>query len=229
MKLSIIIPVYNEEKTIVDILKIINKVDYKIPFEIVAVNDGSTDKTHNLLLKSKRQFENIRIISYRKNRGKGYALRKGVKNSKGGIIIFQDADLEYNPRQIAILIKSIINNECDVVYGSRFLGKPKNMRLSFFIGNKFLTFVTNLLFGSSLSDIQTCYKAMPRDIFKKLNLKSDRFEIESEITSKILKNGYRIKEIPINYKARSGKGGKKIKWTDGIKNLAVLLKIRFNL
>jgi glycosyltransferase involved in cell wall biosynthesis len=228
MKLSIIVPVYNEEKTIIDILKLINKMNYKIPFEIVVVNDGSTDKTFELLLKSKHQLKNIRIISYRKSRGKGYALREGIKNSKGDIIIFQDADLEYNPRQIPALIKPIINGECDVVYGSRFLGELKGMKPLYIFGNKILTFLTNLLFNSNLTDMETCYKAMRKAVLKRILLRGNGFEIEPEITAKILKRGYLIKEFPIAYVARKSGEGKKVRWKDGIKSLKFIFKIKFN-
>ncbi len=227
MKLSIIIPAYNEEKTIKDIIKIVNRVDYGIPVEIVIVNDGSTDKTHEQLSEIKKLFKDIKIISYEKNKGKGYAIRQGIKNINGDITIIQDADLEYDPNQISALIKPIIKGQYEVVYGSRFMGSCKNMRFSFLFGNKFLTFITNLLFGSNLTDMETCYKVVHKTILKKIGLESNGFEIEAEITAKILKNGYQIKEIPIKYEARSKEAGKKIRPLDGLKNLFVLLKIKF--
>ncbi len=226
MKLSIIIPVFNEENTIIDLLKIVESVDYSIPSEIIIVNDGSTDKTYEQLLKMKPPIKGIKIISYKKNKGKGYAIRQGIKNINGDIMIIQDADFEYDPNQIPTLIKPIIEGQYDVVYGSRFLGSCKNMKFSFLFGNKFLTFITNLLFGSQLTDIETCYKTIHKDVLRELNLESDGFEIEAEITSKILKNSYKIKEIPIRYKARSREAGKKIKISDGLKNLLILLKIK---
>jgi len=226
MKLSIIIPVFNEENTVMDLLKTVNNVDYGLPIEIIVVNDGSTDKTYEQLLKTKNLIKDIKIISYKKNRGKGYAIRQGIKNINGDIMIIQDADFEYNPNQIPILIKSIIDGKCNVVYGSRFLGCCKNMKLTFLFGNKFLTLMTNLLFGSRLTDIQTCYKAIHKNVLRKLNIESDGFEIEAEITAKILKNGYKIKEIPVKYKARSKEAGKKIKISDGLKNLFILLKVK---
>jgi len=226
MKLSIIIPVFNEENTIIDLLKTVNTVDYTIPTEIIVVNDGSTDKTYEQLLKIKNLIEGVEIISYEKNKGKGHAIRQGINNINGDIIIIQDADFEYDPKQIPILIEPIIEGKDKVVYGSRFLGSFKNMKFSFLFGNKFLNFITNLLFRSQLTDIETCYKTIHKDVLRKLNLESDGFEIEAEITAKILKNGYRIKEIPIRYKARTKEAGKKIRIFDGFKNLIILLKIK---
>jgi len=226
MKLSIIIPVFNEENTIIDLLKTVNSVDYGVPTEIIVVNDGSTDKTYEQLFKVKKLIKNIKIISYKKNKGKGYAIRQGIKNINGDIMIIQDADLEYYPNQIPILIKPIIKGKYNVVYGSRFLGSCKNMKFTFLFGNKFLTFMTNLLFVSQITDMETCYKVIHKNVLRKLNLESDGFEIEAEITAKVLKNGFEIKEIPVRYKARSKKTGKKIKISDGLKNFFILLKVK---
>ncbi len=226
MKLSIIVPVFNEEDTIMDLLKKLDGVECGIQKEIVVVNDGSTDNTHKQLLKTKKIVKDIRIISYKKNKGKGHAIRQGIENIKGEIMIIQDADFEYDPHQIPTLIKPIIEDQYNVVYGSRFLGSYKNMGLPFLFGNKFLTFITNFLFCSQLTDIETCYKIIHKDVLRKLNLKSDGFEIEAEITAKILKYGYKIKEIPIRYKARSKEAGKKIKIFDGLKNLIILFKVK---
>jgi glycosyltransferase involved in cell wall biosynthesis len=226
MKLSIIIPVFNEEKTIINLLKKVNSVDYGIPTEIIVVNDGSTDRTHENLLKIKKSIKNINIISYKKNKGKGHAIKQGIKNISGDIMIIQDADFEYDPNQIPTLIKPIMNGQYKIVYGSRFLGSYENMKFTFLFGNKVLTFITNVLFKSSLTDVETCYKVIHKSVLKELNLESDGFEIEAEITAKILKNGYKIKEIPVTYKARTKEAGKKIKVSDGLRNLLVLIKIR---
>jgi len=228
MKLSIIVPVYNEEKTIGKILEIIKKTDYGIPFEILVINDGSTDNTIDELGKIKKTSK-TKVFSYKKNKGKGYAIRFGFKKSSGDICVIQDADLEYKPENIRKLLKPIISGECKVVYGSRFLGKIEKMNIVQLFGNKFLTFMINFLFGSGLTDMETCYKVMHKDVLKKMNLECDGFEIEAEITSKILKSGFEIKELPIQYIARTKEEGKKIKWTDGVKSLKIMLKIKFGI
>lgn len=229
MKLSIIIPVYNEEKTICDVINKVAGIDYKTDTEIIIVNDGSSDKTHNELNKIKRKIKKLNIISYSINKGKGYAIRTGISNSKGDIIVIQDADLEYNPKQIPYLIKPILERQKKVVYGSRFMGEYKNMKFFQLLGNKILTFLTNFLFNSNLTDMETCYKCIKKDIFNKIKLFSNGFEIEAEITSKILKNGFDIYELPIKYYARTKDEGKKINWKDAIKNIDVLLKVKLNI
>ena len=226
MKLCIIVPVYNEGGNISKILQLLNNVNFGIPYEIIVVNDGSTDNTLSELLKTSKRMKNVKVISYRQNKGKGYAIRIGLKNSNSDLFVIQDADFEYFPKEIPKLIKHIINDESKVVYGSRFKGGAEKISFTNLLGNKVLTFMTNLMFMSNLSDMETCYKAVHRSVLKKLNLKSNGFEIEGEITAKILKNGYRIKEVPIKYIARTKEAGKKIKIFDGVKTLAVLIKIR---
>ncbi len=226
MKLCIIVPVYNEGGNISKILQLLNNVNFGIPYEIIVVNDGSTDNTLSELLKTSKRMKNVKVISYRQNKGKGYAIRIGLKNSNSDLFVIQDADFEYFPKEIPKLIKHIINDESKVVYGSRFKGDAEKISFTNLLGNKVLTFMTNLMFMSNLSDMETCYKAVHRSVLKKLNLKSNGFEIEGEITAKILKNGYRIKEVPIKYIARTKEAGKKIKIFDGVKTLAVLIKIR---
>ncbi len=229
MKLSIIIPVYNEEKTIRYVINKVSEVDYNMDTEIIIINDGSSDKTFNELNKIKKKFKKLKIISYKKNKGKGYAIRLGITKSKGNIIVIQDADLEYSPNQIPYLINPLTMKQKKVVYGSRFMGEYKNMKFFQFLGNKILTFLTNLLFGSNLTDMETCYKCIHKDVLNKIDLFSDGFEIEAEISAKILKSGFEIYELPIDYSARTKKEGKKINWKDAIKNIIVLLKIKFNI
>jgi glycosyltransferase involved in cell wall biosynthesis len=228
MKLSIITPVYNEETSINELLKKVKDVNYGMPFDIIVVNDGSTDGTDRQILKLKNIIKNIKLISYSKNMGKGHAVRMGIKNSDADIIIIQDADLEYNPKQIPNLIRPIIEGKYKVVYGSRFIGQYTGMGFPYLFGNKLLTLMTNFLFKSNLTDMETCYKAIHRDVLNSIQLNQNGFEIEAEITSKILKKRFKIKELPIEYIARNKKTGKKIGWFDGIKNLITLLKIRFN-
>ncbi|MEM4181807.1 MAG: glycosyltransferase family 2 protein [Candidatus Pacearchaeota archaeon] len=218
-KVSIIIPVYNEEKTIKKVLEDVLKL--KLKKEIIVINDGSKDNT----LKELRKFsKKIIVVSYKKNKGKGYALRKGIEKAVGDFIVFQDADLEYNPKDIPSLIKELEKEK--VVYGSRFLKKNKKGCLANYLANIFLSFLTSLFYWQRVTDMETGYKAFRKEVLKELNLVSDGFEIEPEITSKILKKRIKIKEIPIEYLPRTKKEGKKIKFIDGIKAVFALIKWR---
>jgi len=220
--LSVIIPVYNEVSTLKDILKKIYSVD--VDKEIIVVDDGSSDGTLGLL--SEIEGKGIKIIHCAKNRGKGAAFLTGIENSKSEFVIPQDADLEYNPQDYVALIDYALKNNLAVVYGSRFLKTWRTTSFWHYLVNKFLTTFTNVLFGASLTDMETCYKLVRLDLIKKLNLSSSRFEIEPEITAKILKQGYKIAEIPISYKSRFYHQGKKIGWRDGISSIFCLLKLR---
>lgn len=221
MKLSIIVPVYNEEKTICEIINRLTKLE--IDKEIIVVNDCSSDET--LLLVNK--FDHLKIISHPVNMGKGAAIRTGLKNAVGDIIVVQDGDLEYNPECIPTLMKPILENNVDVVYGSRFLGKNKGMRFINFIANKGLTMVTNVIYGAKITDMETCYKLVRASIIKEISLRANRFDFEPEITAKILKKRVRFMEIPIDYSGRTHKEGKKIGWKDGVQALWSLIKYRF--
>lgn len=216
-KVSIIIPVYNEEKTIKIVLEKVLKL--KLSKEVIVVNDGSKDNT----LKELKKFgKRIKLFSYENNKGKGHALRKGIEKASGNFILFQDSDLEYNPNEIKKMIKELEKEK--VVYGSRFLNKNKKGDLAYYLANIFLSFLTSILYGQKLTDMETGYKAFRKEIIKDLSLVSDGFEIEPEITSKILKKKIKIKEIPISYNPRTKKEGKKIKFIDGIKAIWALLK-----
>ncbi|MEM1535109.1 MAG: glycosyltransferase family 2 protein [Candidatus Pacearchaeota archaeon] len=224
-KISIIVPVYNEEKTIKEIIMKLVNVKFPIEREIIIVNDGSSDKTEEILRELKTlKLEKIKIVSYKSNRGKGYAVRAGLKYATGSIIGIQDADLEYDPNEYPKLLEPILKKECKVVYGTRFNKKSK--KNIFYYGNKFLSLITSLLYFSWVSDMETCYKVFRREILDGIKLNSNGFEFEPEITAKILKK-YKIKEIPINYSPRSKKEGKKIRIRDGIKALFTLIKYRF--
>ncbi len=233
MKLSIIIPTYNEEKTISELLTIVKNVDLKakkVEKEILVINDGSKDNTSSIV----KKFKDVRLIEHDKNKGKGAAIRTGIKEATGDIIIIQDADLEYDPNEYLKLIQPIIDGKTKVVYGSRFLnkkfklfGKNKTILPMHLIGNKFLTFLTSILFKQKLTDMETCYKIFRSEVIKKIDIKSNRFEFEPEITAKILKRGYKIKEIPIKYKPRDFNEGKKITIKDGLLAVFYLLKYRF--
>ena len=228
-KLSVVIPVYNEEKTIAEIVKKVQSV--KIPNiikELVIVNDSSSDNSFEIILRLAKKYKNIKFYSHKTNKGKGAALRTGFSHANGDYVVIQDADLEYNPEDFKRLILPIKNREADVVYGSRMLGKIEGFKItSHYYGNLFLSFVTRLLYSRKITDMETCYKMMKKEVIKSVNLKSNSFDIEPEITAKIIKKGYRIIEIPINYKSRSFLEGKKIHWNDGVIAMITLLKYRF--
>jgi glycosyltransferase involved in cell wall biosynthesis len=224
MKLSIIMPAFNEEK---DILKVIKKVqNVKLPMEkeIIVVDDGSKDRTREILsaIKSKE----IKVILHEKNRGKGAAIRTGLSKATGDIILIQDADDEYDPSEYPKLIEPLLNGEM-VVFGSRFHGGHVPRYKFYYLGNKLLTAATNLLYGSRINDMETCYKVFRREAIKGMVLRAKRFDFEPEITAKFLKRGYKIVEVPISYKSRSFQQGKKIKGSDGVKAFWYLIKYRF--
>lgn len=224
MKFSIIIPVYNEEKTVKEVISRVKKIPYPGQTEIIVINDGSQDKSAQILEK----IPGIIFINLKKNMGKGYALRQGFKRATGQIILIQDADLEYDPRDHLKLISVLTKGDADVVYGSRFLKSRPQVRYPlFYLGNIALSFMTKILYRRSITDMETCYKAFRAKVLKDITLKSTRFEFEPEITCKLIKNGYEIREIPISYQSRSYQEGKKIGVIDGLKAIYVLLKLRF--
>lgn len=231
MKLSIIIPVYNEERTLAELLRKVKSVKVTgLRKEIIVVNDCSTDRTENIL----QMVKGIRIFKHHKNRGKGAAVRTGFSKALGEIVIIQDADLEYDPTDYARLVRPILERRASVVYGSRLkkyplvlFGKEATPLPAHLIANKFLTFVTNILYGGGLTDMETCYKVFSREALRSIKLVSNGFEIEPEITAKLLKKGYKIKEISIKVKPRNYDEGKKISWKDGIKAIYYLLYWRF--
>lgn len=224
MKVSIIIPVFNEEKTISELLDLVLKIDFDgMEKEIIVIDDGSNDGTAKIL---DDYLKNIKLIRHPNNMGKGSAVRTGLENSTGDIVAIQDADLEYNPSNLPALVKLINDDGHNVVYGSRFLGDIKGMSWSHYIGNKFLTFITRLLYNCTLTDMETCSKIFRRKVLKGVELKSNNFEIEPEITINILKQGYNIHEVPISYFGRDKKS-KKISWKDGVSSLIYLIKNRF--
>jgi len=237
-------PVYNERATLEEILSRVREVDLTLnqhrtnrllgePLtlerEIVIVDDGSTDGTREILDRLRQeQAPDLCILFHEQNGGKGAALRTGFQHASGDILIIQDADLEYDPRDYVKLLEPLLEGRAPVVYGSRFMGGPRAaMSLSHTLGNKLLTIMTNLLYGTSLSDMETCYKCFRRDVIQGMPLRSRRFEIEPELTAKILKRGYTIFEAPISYNGRAFHEGKKISWQDGFSAIWTLTKYRF--
>ena len=228
MKLSIIIPVYNEENYIEQVISEVRNAlpDLNLKKEIIIVDDCSNDKTGKIL----NRFKNVRdfkIISLPDNKGKGYAIRKGFQRATGDIILIQDADLEYSVRDYPALLKPLLENKADIVYGSRFKGKIEDMKWQNFLANKILTLMTNILYGLNITDLLTAYKLFRREKIKSIKFKSKRFEFCPEITAKLAKRGFKIVEVPISYKARDFKSGKKIKYRDGIICFWTLIKYRF--
>ncbi len=225
MKLSVIIPAYNEIDTIDTILKKIKNIN--ISKEIIIIDDGSTDGTREYLERLKGS--EIKVIFHEKNMGKSSAVRTGIKNASGEITIIQDADLEYDPEDYYELIKPILEGKYKVVYGTRFkiVNKMFNLSHKFFLANRILTLMANILYNAKITDEPTCYKVFDTKLLKSLNLKSKRFEFCPEVTAKVRKKGYEIYEVPIRYYPRSVEEGKKINWKDGIEAVWTLIKYRF--
>jgi glycosyltransferase involved in cell wall biosynthesis len=224
---SIIVPVYNEIRTVRAVIDRLLAIDLPVPREILIVDDGSTDGTRELLAAVQAEGVNATILLAERNGGKGSAIRRGLARASGTIIAFQDADLELDPQQIAMLLAPIVRREASVVFGSRFLNGQSEAPLITIVANRVLTGATNILFGSSLTDMETCYKIMRTDIARSLNLQANRFDIEPEITARLLRAGHRIHELPVKFDARSRAQGKKIGWRDGVQALQVLVAERF--
>jgi glycosyltransferase involved in cell wall biosynthesis len=224
--LSIIIPVYNEESTVGEVIERILKVELPIAKEIIVIDDGSSDGTQARLQDNLINITHLHLNPV--NIGKGAAVRIGLRFAKGDIILLQDADLELNPGEYLNLLKPIFENAASVVYGSRFLKNNNRVAFSRKIANRALTVVTNLIYHSDLTDMETAYKVFTIDVLKKLNLRANRFEIEPEITARICQAGYKIVEVPISYRPRTSSEGKKIQWQDGIKALLTLFRCRFD-
>ena len=229
MKLSIIIPVYNEIDTLETILERVHAVDLDdIVKEIIAVDDGSTDGSRRVLQAKAEANDHLRVYFHARNEGKGAAVRTALDHVSGDVVLIQDADLEYDPREYSELLRPILEDRADVVYGSRFLGGPRKAMLFWhMVGNKMLTLVTNLLYDTILSDMETCYKVFRTEVIKPMTLHARGFEFEPEVTAKVLKRGIRIYEVPISYTGREYHEGKKITWRDGITALWTLIKYRF--
>jgi len=226
-KLSIIIPLYNEEKLVTKLLDKVLAVKLKLEKEIIVVNDGSKDNSRKVVEKYIKKHPEI-ILLNKENGGKGSALKKGFERATGDILLIQDADLEYEPKDYPKLIAPILNGKYKVVYGSRIKGKNTYSHLSFYLGGIGVTIATNMLFFKLLTDVYTCYKVHHKDLKPILiSAKGNKFDWEPEVTAKILRKGYKIKEVPIKYYPRALEEGKKIKWQDGIDAIKTLITWRF--
>ena len=224
-KLSVIVPVFDERNTVVEIVRRMRAVDIPLDLEILIVDDGSTDGTRDVL----RQLADstVRVITHERNRGKGAAIRSGLEQVTGDLVLVQDADLEYDPEDWPKLLNPMLRGKAKVVYGSRFTGERRNMLFLHWIGNRFLSLTTNVLYNTTLSDMETCYKLFDRTVLDGITLRAMRFEFEPEVTAKILRRGIRIYEVPISYTGREFDEGKKITWRDGFIALWTLVKYRF--
>jgi glycosyltransferase involved in cell wall biosynthesis len=223
--LSVVVPVYNERVTVGEVIRRIRAVEVPLDVEIIAVDDGSSDGTDKVL--AALADSTVRVLTHPVNQGKGAAVRTGMAAARGDLLLIQDADLEYDPQDWPRLLEPILRGKARVVYGSRFTGERKNMMPLHWIGNRFLSLVTNLLYSSTMSDMETCYKLFDRKVLEGLTIESDKFDFEPEITAKILRRGFRIYEVPISYAGRETSEGKKITWKDGIGALRALIKYRF--
>ena len=226
--LSIIVPVYNEVRTVLAVIERLQQIDLPVKREIVIVNDGSTDGTREVLDAGISGVgSGIRVIHVSPNAGKGAAIRRGFSEARGTIVAIQDADLELDPQQLSTLVAPILRGDANVVYGSRFLaGRPAAPWMTI-AGNRALTAVTNVLFGASITDMETCYKIMRTEVARSLALDANRFDIEPQVTARLLRSGHRIHELPVKFDPRSRAQGKKIGWRDGVRALEVLVRERF--
>jgi glycosyltransferase involved in cell wall biosynthesis len=225
--ISIVVPVYNEDQTIEAVLRMLLGVDFgQFNREVIVVDDGSVDKTRQVLGRF-HNSEGVKVVYRTINGGKGAAVRDGIQTATGRVVIIQDADLEYDPNEIPMLVKPILAGEAKVVYGSRFLGRIRHMTIMRRFANRLLAWYINVLFGSTITDACTCYKAFDADVMRSFHLQSDGFEICHEITAKTLKTGYRIMELPITYRARSTDEGIKSSWKDFVRQLGYILMFRF--
>jgi glycosyltransferase involved in cell wall biosynthesis len=226
-KVSVIVPVFNERNTLVEILRRMRAVELPdgIEREIIVIDDGSTDGTRDVL--KQLGDSTVRVVMHENNKGKGAAVRTGFAHATGDYVLIQDADLEYDPDDWPRLMSPVQRGKARVVYGSRFTGERRNMLFLHWIGNRMLSLTTNVLYNTTLSDMETCYKLIERRLINSLDLRAERFDFEPEITAKLLKRGIRIYEVPISYTGREFDEGKKITWRDGFAALWTLVKYRF--
>jgi len=223
--LSVIVPVFNERTTVAEVIRRMRAVELPVVLQIIVVDDGSSDGSDKVL--GALEDSTVRVIRHEGNQGKGAAIRTGLEQARGDLVLIQDADLEYDPNDWPKLLEPVLRGKARVVYGSRFTGERKNMLPLHWIGNRFLSLVTNVLYRSTLSDMETCYKLFDARVLEGLTIVSNRFDFEPEITAKILRRGHRIYEVPISYAGREFDEGKKITWRDGISAVKALVRFRF--
>ncbi len=223
--LSVVMPVYNERATVAEIIRRMRAVDIPLTLQVIVVDDFSTDGSDKVL--AALEDSTVRVIRHPHNQGKGAAIRTGMEAMSGDLMLIQDADLEYDPEDWPRLLDPILKGKARVVYGSRFTGERMNMAPLHWFGNRLLSLVTNILYSSTLSDMETCYKLFDAEVLEGIKIVSNRFDFEPEITAKVLRRGYRIYEVPISYAGREADEGKKITWRDGFGAMAALIKFRF--
>lgn len=224
-KLTVIIPVFNEERTLEEIVRRVQAAPFPLEKELLIVNDASSDGTRQVM--ARLDGGNVRTFHHDVNQGKGAAIRTAQRHVTGDLVVIQDADLEYYPEEYGAIAAPILDGRADVTYGTRFLGTHRVFLFWHYAGNRFLTFVTNVLYNTMLSDMETCFKMCKSEVFTSMTLRSNRFGFEPEFTAKVFKRGYKVYEVPISYNGRGYEDGKKITWRDGIAALYFLLKFRF--
>ena len=223
--LSVIVPVYNERTTVAEIVRRMRAVDLEIEREIIVIDDGSSDGSDKIL--NTLADSTLRVVTHTTNQGKGASVRTGLAHARGDLVLIQDADLEYDPEDWPKLLRPALKGRAKVVYGSRFTGERRSMHFWPWVGNRFLSLTTNVLFNTTLSDIETCYKLFDRRVLDSISITSDRFEFEPEVTAKVLRLGHRIYEVPISFAGRELDEGKKITWQDGVRSFRTLVRSRF--